>query len=107
MEYTIGEFAREKIVQIFGVLEEQQYVNKEELAVKVAEILKIAVLPEQVYEQLYHFADSIGEDVYRKHILDLIEKHMKNNLDVRINYLKMRQKEIEEELQSLEREKGV
>lgn len=107
MEYTIGEFAREKIVQIFGVLEEQQYVNKEELAVKVAEILKITVLPEQVYEQLYHFADSIGEDVYRKHILDLIEKHMKNNLDVRINYLKMRQKEIEEELQSLEREKGV
>lgn len=104
MDYTIGEFAREKIVQVIGILETQHSISKEEMAYKVAEILGITVLPEQVYEQLYHFANSIGEDMYRRYILELIEKHMKNNMNVRINYLKMRQKEIEDELQKLERE---
>ena len=108
MDYTIGEFARDKIVHLFKVLETQQYRNKMELADKVSEILKVDVVPDKVYEQLYHFADNIGEDVYRRHLLDLIEKHMKalpsREAETRIHYLKMRQKEIEEEIQELEKE---
>ena len=42
--------------------------------------------------------------MYRKHLLDLIERHMKNETDARVQYLKERKKEIEEELRLLEKE---
>lgn len=50
---------------------------------------------------------AIGEDIYRSHLLGLIEEHMKETEDMkktenRISYLKKRQQEIEEELRDLE-----
>lgn len=105
MKYTIGEFARETISQIFKVLESPDYASQKALASEVSEIFKFFVLSEHVYDLLYRFADCIGEDIYRKHILHLIDSHTKNNSNARINYLKLRQKEIETELKALEGEK--
>lgn len=113
LKYTMGEFAREKIVQVFEALESKEhqenkedqenkkYQSRKDLADNMSQILKPDITVENVYQRISDFAMAIGEDIYRSHLLGLIEEDMKKT-ENRISYLKKRQQEIEEELRDLE-----
>ena len=43
----------------------------------MSQILKPDITVENVYQRISDFAMAIGEDIYRSHLLGLIEEHMK------------------------------
>ena len=110
----MGEFARGKIVQVFEALESKEhqenkedqenkkYQSRKDLADNMSQILKPDITVENKKpDRISDFAMAIGEDIYRSHLLGLIEEDMKKT-ENRISYLKKRQQEIEEELRDLE-----
>lgn len=105
MKSTIGEFAKEVIEFIILELTGLKGSNFNEISEHVNSRFNTSTNEENVYDYLHNVIDSIGEEIYRNKLLDMLDRSFEKNGISQIDVLRKKKAQLEEQIKTLE--KGI
>lgn len=102
MKSTIGEFAKEVIEFIILELTGLKDSNFNEISEHVNSRFNTNTNEEDVYDYLHNVIDSIGEEIYRNKLLDMLDRSFKKTGISQIDELRKKKAQLEEQIKTLE-----